>query len=41
MNLSEEELKRIFKHDRYAELSNIELLTKVNVVANVDLLKQI
>jgi hypothetical protein len=27
MNLSEEELKRIFKTDRYAELSNIELLT--------------
>jgi len=27
MNLSEEELKRIFKHDKYAELSNVELLT--------------
>ena len=27
MNLSEEELKRIFKSDKYAELSNIELLT--------------
>jgi acyl-CoA thioesterase len=27
MNLSEAELKRIFKTDRYAELSNIELLT--------------
>jgi len=27
MNPSEEELKRIFKHDRFAELSNIELLT--------------
>lgn len=27
MNLSEAELKRLFKSDRYAELSNIELLT--------------
>jgi len=27
MNLSEAELKHLFKHDRYAELSNIELLT--------------
>ena len=27
MNLSEEQMKRIFKNDRYAELSNIELLT--------------
>ena len=27
MNLSEEELKHIFKGDKYAELSNIELLT--------------
>lgn len=27
MSLGEDELKRIFKHDRYAELSNIELLT--------------
>lgn len=27
MNLSEQELKRIFKGDKYAELSNIELLT--------------
>jgi len=27
MNLSEAELKRLFKTDRYAELSNIELLT--------------
>lgn len=27
MNLSEDQLKRIFKTDRYAELSNIELLT--------------
>ena len=27
MNLSEEQLKQIFKHDKYAELSNIELLT--------------
>jgi acyl-CoA thioesterase len=27
MNLSEAELKRIFKTDKYAELSNIELLT--------------
>jgi acyl-CoA thioesterase len=27
MNLSEPELKRIFKSDKYAELSNIELLT--------------
>ena len=27
MNLSEQELKRIFKSDKYAELSNIELLT--------------
>lgn len=27
MNLSENELKRIFKSDQYAELSNIELLT--------------
>ena len=26
MNLSEQELKRIFKSDKYAELSNIELL---------------
>jgi len=29
MNLSEAELKCIFKADRYAELSNIELLTAV------------
>lgn len=27
MNLSEDELKRVFKSDQYAELSNIELLT--------------
>ena len=27
MNLTEDELKRLFKHDRYAELSNIELLS--------------
>ena len=27
MSLTADELKRIFKHDRYAELSNIELLT--------------
>ena len=27
MNLSEPELKRLFKTDKYAELSNIELLT--------------
>lgn len=27
MNLNEDELKRIFKNDKYAELSNIELLT--------------
>ena len=27
MNLNQDELQRIFKNDRYAELSNIELLT--------------
>lgn len=27
MNLTEAELKRLFKHDRYAEISNIEFLS--------------